>query len=263
MTENKDRNRFLEPVSGDELSNDLDHTKEARIFYAEYWGKTLSDSVLDYDGSVGNYRGETIFSFNTIAGCMIWLTDFDGRMPPTGTLDCQEKRLDIIKEYAPDNISEQFEKFHGIYHTLANFMPLIRGEVHLNLVKGGRPYHDFPDLFLKDLRNRMPEKVFCDKINNAYFSRYVSWDEFIKRNYIQDFFTDDTFMEVLQLAPSDDVGMPYSYAMKIKDDDEKKEKCIGCIESFLTNATKIIEKRAERLRNAEPSIVRNKAFDRW
>lgn len=248
---------YLDEVVCDKMSKDPDHTKKAREFYADFWGKTLSDDVLDYDGSVGRYRGDTIISFNTVSGCMI-------RLLPIYTVNysmpgAQKKRLeDILSQDVSQCTKDNFQKFYDIYHSRANFMPLIYEEwekkPNLNKVKGTNArYNDFPDLFFKDIKSyymgdpKVCElEIFKNKMNAEYFADFSDWKAFVEGNYLQDFFTDNSYSEYVQLAPRD-ITMPYTGAISAAMSDEDKAVCVKYIELFLTNAIGIIEKRAERL----------------
>ena len=100
-----------EKIGGDKTgNNDPDHSEEARAFYADFWGKTLSDRASSYDGAVGNYRGDTIISFNRMAGCLIRLLPVYSnglQMPRT-----QSKRLEIINDvFTEKNNLKYFERF--------------------------------------------------------------------------------------------------------------------------------------------------------
>jgi hypothetical protein len=271
----------LDNIPGDELSYDPDHTKTAREFYVEFWGKTLSDSISDYDGAVGKYRSDTIISFNTIAGCMIRTTNYKGDMPPT---NCQEKRLSIIKEHANDDMFKKFEDFFEVYHSLANFMPLVYESpwcINLNSVKGSpfngllgngqtrKAFRDFPDLFFEDIRKYYccgPDyaaEEFSFRYNEAYFAEFRKkgdgdaesrWVNFVEKNYLQDFFTgkDGSYLTFKQLSPDEYITMPYRQK---KLSDEEKEKCEEQVSTFLKNAIEIIQARAKRLEKTAESIA--------
>ena len=288
MEQDKKYNEFLKEIKGDKLSEDPDHTLSAREFYAKFWKTSLSGCILDYDGAVGNYRGETIISFNTMAGCLIRLLPiyFDRGLdlPKVGN-----ERLDIIRKiddgefpsFEDDNLIKRlkcnFDKLYLRYHSLANFMPLVRGDVHINLVKGRVPYHDFPDVFFSDLKKCEPKRVFYNKVNAKYFERFGNWKafneqnalqssfggwkEFVELNYLQDFFKDEdngksscNYENPIALAPKSE-KMPYRDRKKF--DDAIRKVCIEEIDAFLENALAIIENRAKRLAIVESEINAN------
>ena len=239
-----------------------------REFYTLFWGERLeTNEPDDFNGLVNSmYTGETIISFNTIAGCMIrLLSDFiDGNrsivVPPTKDPECQTKRLDIITDpihanEIPEEVKDNFRKFYYIYHTPANLMPLGHG---LNGFRS-RINHDFPDSFLKavkcDCYPRPENAINTDsmiKFNKweDYFMKFKTWTEYIEMNYLQPFFEDSeqtAYSIYVQLAPSSDMCMPWN------------EKCAKCmshtdkvlakkhIRHFLCNAIRIIENRADLL----------------
>jgi|GEM_PF-2548979 len=255
---------YLERVKSDSYHRDPDHTKVAREFYAKFWGQSLSGKIEDYDGSVGNYRGDTIISFTTTAGCLIRLLPAypdDIVMPKY-----KRQRLAIIKKsnYVPQSIKKQLEILYQSYHSRANFMPLAhekwyhRPTINLNKAKGSAmgKYHDYPDLFFRDIKElqysststaeSMP-LVFESEINQLYFERFENWKSFVEKNYLQDYFSDRNYEKFIQLAPTSD-NMPYR---KRKLSAQDREECILQIEQFLENANIIIDKRASRLRAAE------------
>lgn len=169
---------YLEAVNADKLSSDSDHTKKAREFYVRFWGGVLED----YKGEIGLFRGETIITFMTVSGCLIrTLSCFSGRnMPKTS-----RERLDFIanSEEVSDCMKESFTRFFKLYLTRANFMPLVHaGKKHsLNLAKGSAvgKYHDFPDLFFRDVYNYIyaecsgEHRIFDNAINRQYFDEFV------------------------------------------------------------------------------------------
>jgi len=287
--------KYLEELKGDELSLDGDHTRKAREFYAKFWANTLSGDVADYSGfddksrsdDILTYRGDTIISFNTIAGAMIRLLPeyFEKGLPPTGTLDCQERRLEIIlnSNDVSDEIKEKFKTFYHTYHTLANCMPLvIDKEANLNNRKN-QNWNDFPDMFfeavkafiydydwahIKDLSKGNNPK-YIRKFYNEKDENLMQWKKFVESNYLQSFFYDDDYSESIPLSPviydskqgdnsSTKVSMilPFGIdaqkrAQLILNNDELKEKCKKYILTFLTNAINIIETRAKTLADNE------------
>ncbi|MCL2019891.1 MAG: hypothetical protein FWG70_09060 [Oscillospiraceae bacterium] len=258
---------FLEEVIG----GDPDHTGEARRFYAKYWADVLGSAKEDYNGEDGNYRGDTIISFRTMAGCLIRLTDFKGDIPTS-----QKGRLDIIENQAdvPDKLKVKFKEFYEKYHSLANFMPLPANpnSINLNLMKN-RSYNDFPDSFFKDVREyfisnfeKGPDEFLVED-NKDYFVKFGTgeggWKNYVEKNYLQTFFEygkDDGYEKFKELAPTDkDKNMPYKGYKKWENDEwiplkGKKllesveiEVCKNEILEFLKNACEIIVERAKTL----------------
>ena len=254
---------FLKNIEGDFWTNDPDDTMEARGFYSSYWRDIISRDI-------GLFRGDTILSFNTIAGCIIRLLSIyneNFEMPQSS-----RERLDIITESkeVSDSIKENFKRFYDIYHTFSNFMPVIKTEKYYK--KGDSPYlqyvknndyHEFPDLFFAAIRlyyhdkDKSNDKFLAD-INPKYFDIFGAGDEgwrnFVEKNYLQDFFIDaDGYRDLIQLAPES--NMPYNKriveCLSVKD----KNECMQQISIFLTNAVMIIERRASRLAHFEAVIV--------
>jgi hypothetical protein len=98
-----------------------DVTDVAQRFYVTFW-----DFTRNAKGTFDrfNYSGETLISFRPISGCAIRLMSEKYFMAET-TSD----RLKYITKYDDFNIIPQetkglFVKFHKIYHSIANFMPL-------------------------------------------------------------------------------------------------------------------------------------------
>ncbi|HFM6957210.1 TPA: hypothetical protein ACG9E5_000469, partial [Enterococcus faecium] len=176
-------NEYLIQVAPDKISSDPDNTLISRLFYRKWWGKILTEDLTKYAEGIGNYRGETIISFNTIAGATIRLLKCYNQknfsMP-----DSHYGRLKVI--LYSDDITEEmkvkFVKFYDLSHTLANFMPLYVSKPSLNGVKGKGPYHDFPDLFYSDVRDkRYGSSTNADKFivnNKDYFSKFKDWKSF-------------------------------------------------------------------------------------
>lgn len=256
-------NLFLKNIEGDIWTDDPDDSIESRNFYSSYWKDILNRNI-------GLFRGDTIFSFNTVAGCMIRLLPiYNGKfkMPQS-----QEDRLDIITNSKDigDPLKKKFKRFYAIYHTLANFMPLVRlkeyhkrnGSPYLQYVKND-DYHEFPDLFLKDIflhyeKGKSNYKFLKDN-NLKYFNYFGKgidgWRNFVKQNHLQDFFEDDEFKVFVQLAPSEGVKMPYNILIAKNLSDEEQNECIRQIGIFLTNAIRIIENRALRLENLKQNHI--------
>ena len=264
---------YLKVINGDELGDyDPDHSEAARIFYMKYWGESLSNDFSDYDGKQGNYRGDTIISFNTIAGCVISLLSIFKEntliMPPTGYLECQEDRLRIIMnaEDLPNCIRTKFELLYYLYHSFANLMPLVaeKGNHNLNTpVKSGF-YRDFPDLFFSDIRNfyltGKCNKHFLStesKINEEYFKKFGDkasgvggWIKYVESNFLEAFFKQDDVQYETPIKLKPDIPIPYRTSTANLPQSEK-DKQMEKIDLFLSNAISIINRRAKILSMAE------------
>jgi hypothetical protein len=233
--------------------NDPDDSKKARVFYAENWG-VLSSDISAY-GENGLYRGETIFSFRTITGCMIrMLSCYTGkfRMPPD-----HEKLLGVVCD--ADDLDDQskntFKRFYCIRHSLANFMPLPRAErrYNLNAIKGSATckYHDFPNVFFDDIRkslssdnNAAPAFSKHDS-NKKYFEHFHCWPSYVEKNYLQDFFDDPSYSTFIQTAPPPNLPYKQHLASCLSDDERTCNKRF--VLKYINQAICIIEKRAGRL----------------
>lgn len=247
---------FLKNIKGDIWTNDPDDSMESRDFYSSYWQDVLSSDV-------GLFRGDTIISFMTIAGCTIRSLPIycNGKFEMPGS---SEERLRIITESkeVSDIFKEKFKRFYDINHTFANFMPLIKTEEYykpqyspyLQYVKNN-DYHEFPDLFFAAIRLYYYDKdksnpKFSKDSNPKYFNIFGTgrdgWHNFVEQNYLQDFFIDDKYKELIQLAPQS-VEIPYTEKIAKNLSDEEKKKCIQQIEISVANAVTIIENRASRL----------------
>lgn len=258
----------IENNNGTISSKDPDNTKIAREFYAKYWD--LKQSEHWAWGKIGNgicdafseeyieYRGETIISFNTVAGGLIRMLPIykeEGFDMPKSS----EERLNIIMESnVSPKLKDKFKIFYDRYHTLANFMPLIlvkdgkspKESSYLQYVKN-YDYHDFPDLFFKSVRNYYLEcnsnPKFENAVNRSYFDKFgkgdSGWNNFIEKNYLQDYLENGEFIE---LTPNS-VKFPYNKKIALSLDMNERNNCIEYIEMFLDKAIRIIENRAERL----------------
>ncbi len=272
-----DKEYFLQEIVGDEYSIDPDQTMISRMFYAKYWGKILSDDVNMYDGAIGNYRGETIISFKTMAGALIratkdYITGIIKEMPSD-----QLERLDIIvkSDDIRQSIKDKFSLFYKRYHSLSNFMPLVceqwinnswskednrkakcKDYKNLNQVKG-KYFRDCPDKFYEYVYDKVYQKnghfndyndpVFISEVNQNYFNKFVTWNDFIEKNYLQDLFVDeDGYYTFIKLSPIIK-RFPYRKYNDINADIKHIEAVHNEIEEFLDNALRFFDKRAERL----------------
>ncbi len=246
-----DNAKFIREIKGDIWTRDPDDTELARAFYKKFWGDIM-------DADIGIYRGDTIISFNTIAGGFIRLLKVykDGLKMPSSS----EGRLEVIKNSVevPYSLKEDFSKFKEKYHSLANFMPLLKQEnlkYNLNHVKN-REYYDFPDGFLKDIRdfylNDKGNQAFHEENNKKYFNSFGKAEEgyrnYIEKNYLQDYFLDSNYKEGKILRPPSEIKFPYSKAIAEKLNYDEREGVLLYIGTFLKNALDIIEARGDRLR---------------
>lgn len=258
---------------------DADNTKPARKFYYEFWKdlySTESSNSVNSKEQKFDLRGDTIISFATMAGCIIRLLAFDDIKK--GMPKSNKDRLDIImnSERISDQMKHNFKYFYKIYHSLANFMPLVQTKknTNLNSIKGdatGR-YHDFPDLFFEDIRNYYigskfkSDKFACavsscecnaytnDRKKNLKYLDYFGnglegWKQFVEKNYLQCFFEDKEYSIFKKLVPNKDLSsFPYRKKRSCLSQEKTKE-CLNEIDIFLVNAITIIEKRATLLVN--------------
>jgi len=233
--------------------NTPDRTKEAREFYAQRWGSVLSDNSNDYNGKTGKYGGETIITFRTMSGFFIRASSlFKGTYKMPDSICARLNDIKTCEEITSADI-ERFEKFMQCYTSFANFMPLIttNPSASLNMIKGRAPYHDFPDLFYTDLRNKKPAHIFENTDNANYFKRFDNWNwqVFVKDNFLQPFFEDDgEFTVWKKLSPPSDLIMPYNKNIAKRLDDTQRLACRDYIcKTFLPMAIEIIEARAALL----------------
>jgi len=245
-----DNQRFIREIKGDVWARDPDDTELSKDFYKKFWG-----DIMDVD--IGIYSGDTIISFNTIAGGMIRLLKVyrDGLKIP----DTSQGRLEVIKNSieVPYSLKEDFSTFQEKYHSLANFMPLLKLEdlnYNLNHVKN-RDYHDFPDGFLKDIKNfylnNKGNRVFHEENNKKYLNSFGKAEEgyknYIEKNYLHDYFLDKNYREVKIISPTSEINFPYNKTIAEKLNYDERERVLLYIGAFLKNALDIIEARGDRL----------------
>jgi hypothetical protein len=243
---------------------DPDTSSQANEFYREFWGKSLSHNLDDY-GKESMYRGDTIISFNTIAGGTLRTAGFNKEMPK----DAQKRFMCILdpKLNIPLKIVNHFALLYYLYHTPANFMPLPNDEKNnLNKLKFSN-YKDFPDAFFKDIKKYEYSETKNDKIpshfennnsnqkNNEYFRKFKTWKDFVEKNYLQDFFECEKYKTLIPLKPNCP-KFPYienCYTRKIKSGEindktqEYQDEIYKYIDRFLNDANLIILKRGKRL----------------
>ena len=229
-------------------------------FYALYWGKCLSAKTPDCFYRC-KYTGETIISFNTLAGCMIrMLPDYyDKNKIILSKLKTQEKKLnEIWKAYKKDEkivrstIMESFDKFFELYHSLANLMPFPfkSGGKSLNQFKGSARFRDFPDQFFSAVKSDLYSNFEQDLLFTEwrdYFDIFKTWEDFIELNFLQPFYKENakkTYSDWIQLAPSINLRVPWNEPIAKRMNDEDREAAKDYIEVFLINAINIIENRA-------------------
>ena len=251
---------FTSEVIGDRYSADPDSAGKSREFYAKYWENTLSPNCADYStAGKAIYRGDTTISFNTIAGSVLRLV-MTADMPQGSFA-----RLQAIQssELITDDLKRQFTEFQKLYHSLANFLPLPDDKWHrhtnMNTAKGASAaYHDFPDLFYQAVHDQVfggpnavvTEPVFTTNKSLAYFKRFnCQWRQFVEQNYLQDFFTDDTYNEFIRLAPTDTDIVLYRARKVVTPMD--RENGMAYAQYFLTTAITILNNRASRLADSK------------
>ncbi len=228
-----------------------DNVEEAWEFYRECWG--ISDKKV--------FTGETIISFNTVANCTIRM--FEKYLKGKIIIKQADKLTEISCSDLPQTIKDKFNIFYSLYHSRANFMLFPKGGKSggytLQSVKGSR-YHDFPDLFLKDVRQYyIGGEVSCvGEKNTAYFDIFGKGEEgyknYIEYNYLQDLFIDEEYRIPIKLSPCRDIKMLYRKPSHIPCDDEK-EAFYEYVNTFLDKAAYIITKRAERLAESKKTGI--------
>lgn len=110
---------------------------------------------------------------------------------------------------------ERWERYYGLYHCLANFIPqpviTVQGSGSLNQYRGVKLY-DMTDLYFRDLRAwflgepllHVDEAVFPR--NQVFFDFFGTgldgWKRYVDTFFLQGYVTGDTY-EVLELFPRD------------------------------------------------------------
>ena len=254
------------------LSNDPDNTLISRKYYEESYGKYLSASFDDFDGTIRNYRGETIISFNTMIGFLIVLLPINSY--GLKNLNQKERLKLVLNANTVDKeIKDSVNEFYYIYHTKANFMPLpqdvwmpnntpVIDLKNLNQIKGSfKKYYDFPDEFFSDVRKVVEKEEqiadvsgFYTEINSSYFQIYkANWENYVEWNYLQPFFVDDEYRIPVNLAPGN--TFPRNWTELNNLNHEQKQKCIDEIQDFWKNAIKIIKARGQLLLDKDTKSI--------
>lgn len=241
-------NRFLKNIVGAMISKDPDDTEIARKFYEDFWPNIYTNE---------KFRGDTIFSFNTIAGCIIRCLPDNEK--PSVMPSKQRDRLQIIIDSSIDNnVKCNFKKFYQIYHTLSNFMPVVKERsnrgAYIQTIKN-LTFKEFPDLLFNDIRNyyvnnRTDSNLSNSQINIDYFHSFKRedkpcWKEYVEQNYLQDFYEDIDYQITTELYPKIELPFTANKANKIPSSD--KADYIEPINQFILLAISIIKKRAKRL----------------
>lgn len=257
---------FLKPLPHSP-SQEADNQPISKEFYKSLFPDKQYNGTNIYGKIV---KGDTLISFNTVAGCLIRL------LPIYNTLkempENQYERLNIILQGCNEilndpnyeqqwkvyeNIKEEFNTFlYMRTHTLANFMRIPDG-FNWQRMKGGNKFHDFPDAYFKHLQIEYFDENGKAKTRNAYFQAFGEWKNYVESNYLQPFFEDENYTELKQLAPQTD--LPYTYnKTKYTYLDTTKEgsaqqisERINQIHTFLKNANSIIEERAKLLESKQ------------
>lgn len=239
-----------------------DNCDEALDFYKQYWTLTISENNLIPIA----YSGDVINSFKTILGCMY-------RLLPRYNGDNKPSKAIEMLHYINDDTHHTFDQetldlvnlfSESYWHALANMMPLplkpkraSKLKLSLNQLKGGPDYHDFADLFLKDIRKYyLKEEANTNQAyfeeNNVYFNSFgvglSGWVQFIEKNHLQSFFEDDQrtqYSKLIKLSPSSKV-FPYNKKNWMKLNDDYRIQSKEDIKRYLMNAIMIIDLRAKR-----------------
>lgn len=257
-------------------NEDSDSTFLTNSLFEKYFPKLRIGQFEENEAQlkqIVSIRGDTIISFNTIAGVILRLSNFNGFMPDDTEApfyDGGESRLFLIKQNAesiPDEILIKINEFHSIYHSFSNFMPLPKTPCNqINSIKSVQ-FKDYPDEFLLsfkahffDQKNNMFDKIKpSDNITNYLEPFHNHWNEFVEELCLQPFFQDDQYHtpKILTIPKQLSNGIfPYKnnqminkinhYVTNVEIENYRQE-CFHYILIFLTLAIDIIKERAELL----------------
>ena len=157
-----------------------------------------------YDLKNRFFAGDTMNSFNTIAGNMIHTLNFSYSHIPIKKNywmpDDSEGRMKLILESdAKKSTKELFLKYYYLYHSLANFwvIPMEMGRMSSKKMPGDEtvisPQQDYMEKFLKkvkekwdELANSSESKPKDDFLN--YFRKFNSYEDFLEKHIIEEGF---------------------------------------------------------------------------
>ena len=276
-------NLFLKNVQSNWIDDDKDHLLLTQLFFIKAFPKLKLDSFLETENGLKqnvSVVGETILSFNTIAGAILRLSNFNGLLPndlDKPYFDGGENRLALIlnkNNNTPDSIKELLKEYHFLYHSLANFMPFPKTKNNaINYLKASH-YHDFPEDFLSNYREYFfgnKVNIFSKKIDkttntNIFFNSFSEWAEFVEELCLQPFFEDKNYLISKKIMPrlqKYDFEFPYktnSYISLINQNKDSelimqyKNECYKEIHYFLSEAIKIIKHRSYLLKEKNISF---------
>ena len=277
------KNFFLKNIKSNFIADDKDHLLITQLFFIKAFPTLKLDSFLETEEDVTqkiSVVGETILSFNTIAGSILRLSSFNGNLPndlDEPFFDGGENRLALIlntENNVPNSIKELITEYHDLYHSFANFMPFPATERNaINYVKASK-YHDFPENFLQDYREFFFEnksnanfaKIIKTSNTNNFFNSFSSWSDFVEELCLQPFFEDDNYLISKKIMPKlekYDFDFPYktnSYIKLINQNKDSsllkqyKDECSKEINYFLVEAIKIIKHRSYLLKEKNISF---------
>lgn len=255
---------------------DADNTFLTYNFFRKYFSKLKMDQFEENESQVKeivSVRGDTIISFNTIAGAILRLSNFNGAIPndkDSPYYDSGRNRLLLIQQNAdsiPSEVLIKINEFHSIYHSFSNFMPLPRTPFNkINSIKSVQ-FQDYPDVFLLSFKAHFfdQQSNIFDKINASdtltnYFKSFNNhWDEFVEELCLQPFFKDDQYQITKSLTIQKQLSnglFPYksnqliekiNHRISNSDIENYKKECFEHILQFLILSIDIIKQRSELL----------------
>ncbi|EEH64277.1 hypothetical protein HMPREF0044_0014 [Gleimia coleocanis DSM 15436] len=202
---------LLTPIPTPNGNKHCDDWELNEYFYQHYWPDLTATKTPI------RFSGETILSFKTSGGALIralenylWGKGEPVHSPMPAYHDDRIRRVSQLFENHPTHFHNHTEEiaqllahmtiFRQRTHCLANFMPLpILSSPSLNQTKGKAPYHDFPDLFFKEIQRYYTQHNHSDpqcawEQNQSYFDLFANFDAFVETNYLK------AYTEV-QIAP--------------------------------------------------------------
>lgn len=169
--------------------------------------------------------------------------NYDGETLNTRDNICNINNKKI--ENRSQEIMDSAENFRIIYETIGNFMPLPTngGFKGLNCAKN-RVYFDQFDLCLEEIKrfytNQHIEQNaygYAIRINKEYFGLFNNFSDFLEKNYLQDYVEDF------------DNGDYTIKKLFIREEYQVLPESDQQILDYFQNATKVIENRADRMKN--------------
>lgn len=162
----------------DEGSIHADNMPETHDFYKEYFSDTMYNE--------NDYSGETINSFATYIGALLRTTHeyvFKGMSMPSTA----QGRLSKVKELLPE-CYDDFITYYNMYHTKANFMPMVHGTLNPGKNKLNNDYMYTTLLKIREylMNDDKSWPLLYDDNNKDYFEPYIgNFGAYLKDNYLQ------------------------------------------------------------------------------